>query len=448
MIKNIVLSALLLFAITSAYAAMPATIKESGTWDALNSFQVIQATINKQNEKVCLPTVEFTSKVDMEQLQTELKTGIQKQEAIFNLYHDGIGRPKKQGGMLYASDVYLKDLKMTYTGFLSKLGYKFTVSNKPAYEDPEALKNIVYSRGIDESKRESDKKRKEEEKEKARKQRKEKPPTRRIETIYDVLPPGVIPPATRKDIAEINRRIENMKNRPYETKDVEIDPVRWASGVCGLLKEDGTITGAKVEGRKPQIKIRVPDTKGWLTPAMIKELEGARCEFMLQRDYNGHEVTENGAYLVRDLYLHKLKLNWEEWLEKHGLKCPDFENKSTYAQQPIVLDTEYLPAMWVKTLAIAACGVSFPKKNVLVKEKEMLRVFPPEVKPVNFKNYAKAFDEKYSNCSIGVTLLICPDNKPYTELGQKRALRVYFSDAGTNLDVLQKELIKEQNKKK
>lgn len=441
--------ALVLGASQLLHAALPRTIQENGSWDALSSFQVIFGTIKGENAKICLPTINFTGKIDKSELHEAVKLGISKQDAVFNLYHDGIGRPKKQNGMYYASDVFLKDLKMTYTGYLSKLGYKFTVSNKPAYEDAEAFKDIVYSQSVASTKREIDQRKAEVEEKRRKQKKKEKPPTRRIETIYDVLPPGVIPPRTRKEIAEINRRIEAMKNRPYEeTKEIEVDPVRWARGVFGLFKNDGTITGSLVEGRKVQLKLRAPEQTGWLTVAMIKELEGAQCEFMLQRDRNGREVMENGHYLVRDFYLYKDKLSYEEWLEKHKIPCPTFEQKEEYAEQPVVIETEYITGVWGKTMGLAVVGITFADKNQreLVNEKELLRVFPPKNLPrgFNFRAYAAQFDKKYDKARVGVTLMVCQDGKPYTELGQKRAFRIYFTAQTANLDMLQGELLQKK----
>ncbi len=440
--RLILILALVFVGAGGVMAALPATIQEMGTWDGLSSFQVILGTVKGENVRICLPTVHFNSKINKEKLQQELRKGIAKQDAIFNLYHDGVGRPKKQGGMYYASDVFLRDLKMTYTGYLSKLGYKFTVSNKPAYEDQDTFKDIVYSQSVAQTKKEQDERKAAVEAKKKKAKRREKPPTRRIETIYDILPPGVIPPRTRKEIAEINRRIEAMKNQPYTTKNIEVDPVRWARGVCGLLKENGEITGAVVEGRKLQLAIRVPKQKGWLTVAMIKELEGANCEFMLQRDRNGREVVENGHYLIRDFYLYDAKISYEEWLEKHNIDCPEFVQKENYAEQPIVIDTEYLTGTWGKTMGLAVAGVVFPQKTKLVNEKELIRVFPIKNRPkgFRFRNFAAAFDKKYANAKIGITLMVCQDGVPYTELGQKRALRIYFSDETANLDMLQEEL--------
>ncbi|MDD3146894.1 MAG: hypothetical protein PHD82_06295, partial [Candidatus Riflebacteria bacterium] len=144
-------SLILLAVLTLIPASLPAlgpTTTQNGYWEAISSFQVVRARINGQNEQVCLPKIIFKEEVDPDLLKEQIKKGIPGQEAIFHLYHDGLGRPKKQGGMFYASDVFLKDMKVTYIGYLQKLGYSFTVSSKPAFEDPEYMRSVAYSKHI------------------------------------------------------------------------------------------------------------------------------------------------------------------------------------------------------------------------------------------------------------------------------------------------------------
>ena len=44
---------------------------------------------------------------------------------------------------------------------------------------------------------------------------------------------------------------------------------------------------------------------------MVNELNGAKCEFMIQRLKNGREAFEDGAFIIRDIYLYQAKLSWE-----------------------------------------------------------------------------------------------------------------------------------------
>ena len=58
----------------------------------------------------------------------------------------------------------------------------------------------------------------------------------------------------------------------------------------------------------------------------------------------------------------------------------------------------------------------------------------------------KAFSAKINGETVGkpvhVSLITCPDGKPYLELGQKRASRVLFPEKKTTLQILMKELLK------
>ena len=108
----------------SAYALMSPTIQKRGRWVSLSSSLVVDAIIDDKAEKVCLPKLVWKEEVDKVQLEKIIKEGLVSQEAVFNLYHDGLGRPKKENGYYYASDVFLKDLDMTYTGYLRKNGFK------------------------------------------------------------------------------------------------------------------------------------------------------------------------------------------------------------------------------------------------------------------------------------------------------------------------------------
>ncbi len=428
----------LLTMLSAGLQAFGPTITQNGTWQSISSFQVIQARINDQNEQVCLPRIMFKDEVDQNLLKEQIKKGIPGQEAIFHLYHDGLGSPKKQGGMYYASDVFLKDMKVTYTGFLRKLGYNFKVSGTPAFEDKEFMRDVLYSRHINTAmttRREEDKKNggKPSDKSAATPNKS----TMRVSTVFDVLPAGVIPPRIRAQQEEIARRVNALKGRPYETEIVQIDPLRWAAGRMGLIREDGSISGANVEGQKPELMIRVPTVAGWLNADMIKELNSQPCEFVLQRNGMGLEVVDNGRYLLRDIYFNNLKLSWEEWLQKHDRICPEFVEKPEYATGTIPLEVKMVSGRWEAIKAPVLCEVTFARTTPLNGQRELFRVFPPDPRPKDFAAFATKFNGIFKGRDAEVSLLVCPDGRPYNEIGQKRARRIYFPSEKNTLDMLQ-----------
>lgn len=422
------------------------TITQSGYWESISSFQVIQAKINDQNERVCLPRIVFKDEVDQEFLKQQIKKGIPGQEAIFHLYHDGLGKPKKQGGMFYASDVYLKEMKMTYTGYLRKLGYNFSIGKVPAYEDKEFMRDVLYSRHITSAMEQRDKDRSQGQASDAAADSKPRGSGMRVTTIFDVLPKGVIPPRIRAQQEEIARRVNALKNRPYDTEIVQVDPLRWAAGRMGLLREDGIISGANVEGQKPELQIRFPDMKNWLTPQMIGELNGQPCEFVLQRTSLGLEAVENNRYILRDIYFSNLKQSWEEWLQKHGLPCPDFIEEPTYATGTIPLEVKLVTGTWKGLKAPVLCQIDFARANQLVGLSEMFRVFPPDPRPKEFSSFAQNFNRLFNDKDVDVSMLVCPDGKPYHELGQKRARRIYFPSQKNTLDMVERAVLSGQLK--
>ena len=232
-----------------AFALMSPTIQQKGRWESLSSFLVCEAKINDKSERVCLPRLMFDDEVDMDALFSQVQEGLKAQEAIFQLYHDGLGSPKKQNGMFFASDVFLKDLDMTYTGYLRTLGYNFTLSNKPAYEDDEYMGEVLVGESANDMIRSVKKAEKEKREKEAKKEKPGSKSNLRVTTVYDMLPEGVIPPSIRSQQLKIAAIVNNLKNRPYETEIIQIDPLRWASGYMGQLNEKGEIDMAKVEGQ-------------------------------------------------------------------------------------------------------------------------------------------------------------------------------------------------------
>lgn len=436
--QSFILMACFLLVFGTAWGFGP-TITANGYWDSISSFQVIQAKINDKNERVCLPKITFKDDVDLESLKKQVKEGIESQEAVFNLYHDGLGRPEKKGGMYYASDVYLKKLKITYTGYLRKLGYKFTIAKGPAYEDKEVLRSALYDQHI--SERMAEQKKEEEENAKKPAKAARQKSGMRVTTIYDVLPKGVIPPAIRRQQQEIARRVNALKNRPYDTEIVQVDPLRWAAGRMGLLREDGSISGANVEGQKPELFITPPSEKGWLTTEMIAELNGQLCEFVLQRYTSGLEVFENNRYYLRDIYFSALKLSWEEWLQKHGKTYVEPVLKAGFASGTIALEVKLVTGKWNQLRAPVFCQIDFSTTGPLVEGEELLRVFPPNPRPAKFIAFANQLNKLLKDKEADVSMLVCPDGKPYHELGQKRARRVYFPEFKATLDMMQNDLL-------
>lgn len=439
------LAAILTFCLPQNVFALGATIAQTGLWEGISSHQIIQAKIDGKSEQVCLPKIDFDDDIDERELKKRLHKEIEEQDAIFHLYHNGLGTPKKKGGMLYASDVYLKKLKMTYTGLLRKLGLKFKVSKTPAYEDKSHMRGVLYNKQHVAKIKE------------AEKAAKNKPPKSadkpkidvtgmNVTTIYDVLPKGVIPPRIRRLQKEIDARIKRHKGRPYRAEIVKIDPVRWASGKFGNLAENGTITGSYLEGQNPDLKITIPKEKNWLTAEMISELKGQPCEFVLQLDTKGHEVRENNCHFLRDIYFKNLRLSWEEWLQKHGKSYVDPNTRADFAKTTIDMEVKLESGEFRGLRASVICAAKFEEGRKLVKSKELIRIFPPNPRPRKFVAFAKRFNQLYNGKPADFSILICPDGAPYTELGQKRARRIYFPEKKATMKMLQNQLLTGQVK--
>ena len=434
---------------TAAYCLMSPTIQKNGYFQGLSSFQVASAKIDNELVSVCLPTLEFKDEVDKSAILEQIAEAMKAQDAIFHLYHDGLGKPKKTNGMFFASDIYLKDLDMTYTGYVRTLGYKFTISKTPAYEDPELLQQTFTTLEAKKNYKAAQKAKKEseEESEEDVKQTIDKSKLR-VTTVYDMLPKGVIPPSIRSQQLKIASIVSNLKSRPYKTEIIQQDPLRWASGYMGMLNDKGEIDMAKCEGQIIDFIIRVPEKAGWLTPEMLKEIQNTPCEYVLSRYKNGLEVVEGTRYLLHDIYFGKLKLTWEEWLEKHGHKCPEFVEKPEYATGVIPIEIHSVDGVLKSLDALSVCQVNFTEKSNLVFPQEIMRVFPPKPKPAKKQTmkFVKTFNEAYKGKSVTVHIMVCPDGKSYTELGQKRIKRMMFNDTLTMFDACEQEIIKKMAK--
>ncbi len=438
----IVLAIYLLKLLPASYGLGP-TITQTGIFEGINSHQIVRAKISGNFARVCLPKFEFSSEIDDREIKKRLKEGLDTQEAIFHLYHNGLGSPKKQGGMYFASDIYLKGIKMTYTGYLRKLGLSFKISRTPPHEDKELLRGVLYNQHIVNKQLEAQKaeqnKRPEPEKEK-------KVSKMRVTTIWDVLPKGVIPPSIRKQQREIDARIKALKNQPYKSEIVKMHPVRWATGKMGEIKADGAIIDSYLEGQKPPLFITPPKEKNWLTAQMVNELRNQPCEFVFQLDRQGHEVFAGKNYFLRDIYFKNLKLTWEEWLTKHHKTFVDPASRKDFASSSIDLEVKLINGIFTGMRAVVLCGAEFTPVTDLVQTKEIIRVFPPNPKPNKFVAFARRFNQLFSGKKAGFSILLCPDGKPYTELGQKRARRIYFPEHKATMKMLQYQLLTGQIK--
>ncbi len=97
--------------------------------------------------------------------------------------------------------------------------------------------------------------------------------------------------------------------------------------------------------------------------------------------------------------------------------------------------------------ALSICQINFTQKSNLVFPQEIIRVFPPKPKPEKkqLRKFINEFNEKYKGKSIGVHLMVCPDGKSYTELGQKRAKRMRFNETSKLFADVEAEIIKTLN---
>jgi len=429
-------------ALISQQAWAGKTTARSGIWIMNSSCDIVHAQIDGKSETVCLPKVEFTDDVDIEVLYRKLKGGIARQEAVFQLYHDGYGTPVRVGNMLFASDVYLKDMKKTFIGVLQNIGYKFKLSDKPAFEDSEYLRDVQAGRYLSASKRKgtipvisSDKSPSDQQGGNTGTGNRSNS-TGSVETISDILPAGVLPPAMRKMKQELDAKLREIKNRPYKVEIIKVDTVRWASGRMGKLTNDGLIADGIIEGTKLNFQIQSPIEKDWLKSVKAETLISQPCEYILQRDLNGREFQKNGRYFLADLYFTDLGLTWSDWLVSQGVTPASYVIDSGFATGPITLSKSVLNGKWRGLKAPVIGVVAFDEPVDGMEKEEIVRVPPLEDKIKDFKDFAKRLDSKTANKVVNVSLLICPDGKPYLELGQKRVARIYFPDLKSTLLML------------
>ncbi len=447
---------LLVLAVVVPPAPPPAqaadTMMQDGTWIMNTTSDVVQAEIDKKSETVCLPRIEFTQEVDPAELQKALKDGIKRQGAVFHLYHDGIGRPKRIGNLLFSQDVYLKDLKMTYVGYLRRLGYKFKISKTPAFEDPSYLRHVQSGAYLAEKRQQAGATGTQggtgtagADPAAGQSGQTGQPgqPLRPIpsggtgdpgvaRTSWDVMPAGVLPPSVRKMKKELDEKIRDLKNRPYQKEIIQVDPVRWASGRMGRLAADGTIAGAVVEGQRPTLRLPPPAgaAPDWLTPARLEALASQPCEFILHRSAAGRDLVIQGVYPLADVYFVDLGLTWNDWLTGEGLPPAPDPAEPGMATGPVRLAVKVVEGTWKGLKAPVLAEVTFAAAPAGVLPTELLRTTSPESPLGDVKAFLARFNAATVGQPVSVSMLFCPDGRPYLELGQKRAQRILFPKLG------------------
>lgn len=403
---------------------MGPTVTRRGTFRSVSPAQIVTAVIDGEFEQVCLPQINFPEGTDISALRQYLSEGLQNQEAIFHLYHDGLGRPLRRAGMLYASDVYLQEIKMTYSGFIRNFTRGVTISNVPPHEDEDRMRTVLY-----------------EEFDFLKKDKTEKEP--RIEayegpdekdrasrflsggSVHELMVSQILPAHIRQQEEELRRRLEELKNMPYEKEVVEIGPVRWAAGIMGTINYRGEINNAIVEGQRLNLIIAKPDINNWLSDFMREEIENQACEFIIQRLPDGSEAKIDGRYYLRDIYFIDQKMSWRGWLRKHHIQFDYPECKPGHAKDSIKLDVKLKRGTWQRFRAAALCEVNFDSDSDLAGTKT-LRITPPELRPSNFAAHARNLDRLLNGKRIEITMLVDPKGNYYTELGQLRAQRIYI----------------------
>lgn len=398
----------------------------NGTWLMNLTTVLIQGEIDGKTEIICLPRIEFKSEFDRDELKTRLKEGIKKQDVVFHIYYDELNRPIKSGNVLFASDIFLKSLKMSYFATLRSWGYRFKVSREPPFEDRTYVQE-VQSQGFLEMSV-------------AMKSAQKAAGSASGEgrsggsggggmmSIAHLLPSGYLPPEVRKMKKDLDRKIKEIKTRPFKAEVISVDPVRWAGGRMGILRPDGTATGCIIEGRSAAIRLPAPPASDRLTPERCATLASQPCEFILQRDTNGHEIFRDGAYMLADLYLTDIGLTWNDWLQSQGISQAQTISDPTFATAPVRLQIQVVNGRWLGLKAPVLGAVAFDTPVPAgMAATEIIRV-PPADEPVkDFKAYtARLSIDAPSQEPVNITFLLFPDGSFYEEMGQKRAQRIFF----------------------
>ena len=444
----------------SAWAG--STTMVNGTWVSNMSPELISAEINGKSEIVCLPRLEFTQEVSRADLSEKLRKGIRCQDAIFHLYHDGLGTPLRKNNMLFASDIFLKENKGTFIGVLRELGLSFKVSKKLAMEDPQYLREIAAEGFINTFGKKNG----------------AVPGTvsgdnkpggevgvpsgsgntgqgfsnvdpglggtpaglTAIQEKYQFLPPGVLPPSMRKMKQELDARIREIKNRPYKAEIPRVDAVRWAAGKMGTLARDGTITGATIAGQVRNCWIQPPQESGWLTAERVLSLASQTCEFVLQRDLMGREARRGNSLILADLYLTDLGQTWNEWLTEQKLKPASSVVDPKWATGTVTLKIQSVFGIWQTLLTPSIARLTFSAPSAGIAAQELVRLPLLDFPIKDFKTFVSKLNARLTGKTAVISLLYCQDDRPYEEMGQKRALRVNLPDLKDTLQLRMKRL--------
>jgi len=393
---------------------------------------------------VILPRVQFIGDIDQKALLQRIASEFNSKEVTFFMYKDSSGEGALNRNGRYFASNFSVDLGRSYFDILRSLGYRLKVSKIPPYEEQDYMREIdavvtnTFSR-YDADKRFSSPS------PNAGDSAKEKSLIPALEAFSGASPlltrlllairGGTIPPSIRQDKGAVAAFFKSMKNKLYEGAPPRLDAVRWASGKVGVISSDGRIPDATCEGQRLTLQIPVPSDPSWSTSERIARLSGQPCEYAFQRDDQGRERIEDGAHILSDMYLHDRRTTWTELLASEGFTLPLSTNPALPVM-PIKLRILPYPGVWKKLLTPVIGEISFPQHPPELKETEHIRLPPLEFGKGAFAEAARKVDEKAIGQPVTVFLLISPDGKPYTELGQKRAARILFPNLDSSLDAL------------
>ncbi len=437
----------------TAAAQKSKTTMQNGVWVSNLSCELIQGEINEKSELICLPKIEFIGNVEKEELKKRLAAGIPRQDAVFHLYHDGLGKPTRMGKMLFASDIYLKEAKMTYVGILRSWGYKFKISKVPAFSDPDYIRDVqsgafisgsssAGAAGTNGSSGSGGSGTGEGKTTGKAPQGGQQGAGGSVSTSYDSLPAGVLHPSIRKMKKELDAKIKEIKGRPFQAEVIRVDPVRWATGRMGFLESTGIIRNSFIEGKTLDAVITPPAKSGWFTPELAAELASQPTEFILQRDLNGREIRKDNALVLADVYLVDLGLTWNDWLESKGLTPASATALPPhFASGPVTLGKKVVQGVFKEMKAPVLALVGFEGGTDGLPNEELIRVPPPETAVGNVRSFLDKINPGLAGKKVSVSFLACPDGSWYEELGQKRAARVYFPDTSKTLGMVFREVL-------
>lgn len=416
----------------------------SGMWRGLQGLELVAADIDGKSVTVVLPKLDFTAPIDRRSMREQLRGAIKQQKAVFHLYANDLRQPLKKNGMLFATDVYLQDLKMTFVGLLRQMGCSFTVSKSSAFDDDVYLRKI--QNGVEDGENGTG------------------AATGSgsgsgsgsasagtasatmaaaaaaamgggaVATSFDSVPARVVPPSVRRMKAEIEARVAALKNKPYKSSPLKIDGLRWASGRMGNLQADGAIKGGEIEGVQTEFLAPVPGTKTWWSEKTGQELTGQPCEYIILRTRDGAELKKGGRLALNDIYFTDLGTTWAEWLEQQGVKeKPVPITDPEMATGPIVLKVKVVRAVWLGVNGNNSIKVRFHAPDLGLTGEEIVRAPLSKLESQWTAEIGKKLDARLKGLEVDITLLMSPRETWYTEMGCKKTNQLYFPKLQTNL---------------